>query len=44
MVQLVKIKGKGRQVISEASYDIKLDINKIRLLKSTDWIILDKGG
>ena len=44
VVQLVKTHGKGKQIISETSYDIKLDINKIRLLKSTQWIVIEKGG
>ena len=44
VVQLVKSKGKDKQIISEASYDIKLDINKIKLLKSAEWIVIEKGG
>jgi hypothetical protein len=43
VVQLVKTHGKGKQIVSETSYDIQLDINKIRLLKSTEWIVVEKG-
>ena len=44
VVQLLKLKGKERQVLSEASYDIKLDINKIRLLQNNEWLTTSKDG
>lgn len=44
VVQLIKSKGKEKQVISEETYDIKLDIGKIKLLQSNEWLTVTKDG
>lgn len=43
-VQLVKLVGKERQILSETSHDIKLDMNKIKLLQNSEWISISKDG
>lgn len=32
-----------RQVLHEASYEIKLDIAKIKLLKGGEWLAIEEG-
>ena len=38
MAQLLKVRDGERQVLHETSYEIKLDVAKIRLLKGGEWL------
>ena len=44
VVQLIKKKGNEKQIWSEVSHPIKLNMNDIRALKSNEWIIIEKDG
>lgn len=44
VVQLIKTRGGEKQVVSQTSYQIKLDMNKIKLLRSNEWVSVEKGG
>ena len=43
VAQLIKKKGNEKQICSEVSHSIKLNMNDIRALKSNEWIIIEKG-
>lgn len=43
VAQLIKKNGNQKQIYSEVSYSIKLNMNDIRVLKSNEWITIEKG-
>ena len=42
VAHLVRVRPR-HEVVSEASYDVKLDINKIKMLREGDWLLVHRG-
>lgn len=43
MAQLLRLKDGERQVLYETTYEIKLDINKLKQLKGGEWLSVEGG-